>query len=96
MDQYSLTRFLDAQKTVYQQALSEITSGRKQSHWMWFIFPQYHGLGSILLQVNYALHLHQDEGQARIVWATVPVFVFREHAQVPWQPPDAERGAAAA
>ena len=41
----SLQRFLDAQEGVYPQALSEIQSGRKRSHWMWFIFPQYHGLG---------------------------------------------------
>ncbi|SIT90022.1 DUF1810 domain-containing protein [Pontibacter indicus] len=41
----SLNRFLDAQATCYEQALSEIKSGRKRSHWMWFIFPQLQGLG---------------------------------------------------
>ncbi|MCP2042772.1 DUF1810 domain-containing protein [Pontibacter sp. HSC-36F09] len=41
----SLTRFLDAQTDSYAQALSEIKSGRKRSHWMWFIFPQLQGLG---------------------------------------------------
>ena len=41
----SLNRFLDAQATSYEQALSEIKSGRKRSHWMWFIFPQLQGLG---------------------------------------------------
>jgi uncharacterized protein (DUF1810 family) len=40
-----LTRFLDAQKKDYQIALSEIKSGRKKSHWMWYIFPQISGLG---------------------------------------------------
>jgi uncharacterized protein (DUF1810 family) len=41
----NLTRFLDAQASSYEQALSEIKSGRKRSHWMWFIFPQLQGLG---------------------------------------------------
>ncbi|MGI4820761.1 MAG: DUF1810 domain-containing protein [Janthinobacterium lividum] len=41
----SLNRFVDAQKTDYQQALSEIKNGRKRSHWMWYIFPQIQGLG---------------------------------------------------
>jgi uncharacterized protein (DUF1810 family) len=40
-----LSRFIEAQETVYGQALSEIQHGRKQSHWMWFIFPQIQGLG---------------------------------------------------
>jgi uncharacterized protein (DUF1810 family) len=41
----NLQRFIDAQTGSYQQALSEIRSGRKRSHWMWFIFPQLQGLG---------------------------------------------------
>ena len=41
----SLSRFLIAQETVYYIALAEIKSGRKQSHWMWYIFPQLKGLG---------------------------------------------------
>mgnify|MGYP003467206847 FL=1 len=41
----SLNRFLEAQEDVYETALSEIKSGQKRSHWMWFIFPQYKGLG---------------------------------------------------
>ncbi|MDB5270664.1 MAG: hypothetical protein JWP58_3704 [Hymenobacter sp.] len=41
----NLQRFLDAQASSYQTALSEIKSGRKRSHWMWFIFPQIQGLG---------------------------------------------------
>lgn len=45
MQQHDLKRFLDAQHNVYRQALSEIKKGRKQSHWMWFIFPQVKGLG---------------------------------------------------
>jgi len=44
-DPYVLSRFIQAQDGVYERALSEIGSGRKQSHWMWFIFPQFDGLG---------------------------------------------------
>lgn len=41
----SLQKFLDAQQGDYEIALSEIKNGRKRSHWMWYIFPQIHGLG---------------------------------------------------
>jgi uncharacterized protein (DUF1810 family) len=41
----SLGRFVVAQEPVYAQALSELRRGRKESHWMWFIFPQLEGLG---------------------------------------------------
>lgn len=41
----NLARFLDAQTNTYEAALKEIKSGRKTSHWMWFIFPQIAGLG---------------------------------------------------
>ena len=44
-DPFDLTRFVNAQKTVYPTVLSELRSGQKQSHWMWFIFPQIAGLG---------------------------------------------------
>jgi uncharacterized protein (DUF1810 family) len=41
----SLQRFIDAQATTYKNAQAEVGNGRKQSHWMWFIFPQVQGLG---------------------------------------------------
>ena len=44
-DPFNLERFILAQEPVYAQALREILDGRKQSHWMWFIFPQLRGLG---------------------------------------------------
>ena len=45
-DPFDLTRFLEAQSGgVYEQALAELRAGRKQSHWMWFIFPQHRDLG---------------------------------------------------
>jgi uncharacterized protein (DUF1810 family) len=44
-DPHNLNRFVEAQEGEYEQALSEIRSGRKRSHWMWYIFPQFDGLG---------------------------------------------------
>ena len=45
MDQYNLNRFVNAQLTTYECAMLELTQGRKESHWMWYIFPQITGLG---------------------------------------------------
>ena len=45
MTNYYLERFLDAHKDSYECALNEIKNGRKESHWMWFIFPQLKELG---------------------------------------------------
>src|SRR3954454_23429685 len=45
MDPFDLARFVDAQAADYDRALAEITRGRKQSHWMWYVFPQIDGLG---------------------------------------------------
>jgi uncharacterized protein (DUF1810 family) len=40
-----LQRFVDAQRDTYDRALAELRAGRKQGHWMWFVFPQLRGLG---------------------------------------------------
>ena len=42
---YDLERFVGAQEPVYEKALSELRAGQKESHWMWFVFPQIAGLG---------------------------------------------------
>ena len=60
---YDLARFLDAQEPVYDRVLDEIRSGRKVSHWMWFIFPQLTGLGSSLMAQRYAI-ASLDEARA--------------------------------
>ena len=44
-DPHDLQRFVEAQRDIHQQALREIRGGSKQSHWMWFVFPQCQGLG---------------------------------------------------
>lgn len=45
VDPFDLVRFVSAQHSSYERALSEVSNGRKCSHWMWFIFPQLRGLG---------------------------------------------------
>jgi len=44
-DPFQLQRFVDAQQGTFEIALTELQTGRKQSHWIWFIFPQLAGLG---------------------------------------------------
>ncbi len=44
-DPFNLARFIDAQSPEYEQVLRELRAGRKQSHWIWFVFPQLKGLG---------------------------------------------------
>lgn len=51
----ALQRFLDAQEPVLDQVLGELRNGRKESHWMWFIFPQIAGLGNSRMSRLYAI-----------------------------------------
>jgi uncharacterized protein (DUF1810 family) len=51
----NLDRFIEAQEGSYNRALSEIKNGRKQSHWMWYIFPQIQGLGFSETAMFYAI-----------------------------------------
>ena len=62
MTNSSLERFVDAQDGLYETALAEIRSGRKSSHWMWFIFPQLAGLGSSSMAAYYSI---KDLNEAR-------------------------------
>ena len=54
-DPYNLGRFVQAQEQNYDQALAEIKRGRKQSHWMWYIFPQFDGLGFSATSRRYSI-----------------------------------------
>jgi uncharacterized protein (DUF1810 family) len=63
IDPFDLQRFVDAQAPVYQRVLSELRQGRKQSHWMWFIFPQLAGLGHSAVARRFALR-SRDEALA--------------------------------
>jgi uncharacterized protein (DUF1810 family) len=58
-----LERFIEAQTPVYAQALGELRAGQKQSHWMWFIFPQIRGLGQSPTSRAYAIQ-SLDEARA--------------------------------
>jgi uncharacterized protein (DUF1810 family) len=62
-DPYSLKRFVDAQTPVYERVVDELRQGRKQSHWMWFIFPQIKGLGSSAMANQFAI-ASRGEAQA--------------------------------
>ncbi len=59
---YNLGRFLQAQEGIYATALAELQRGRKQSHWMWFIFPQVAGLGHSATSRRYAIQ-NREEGE---------------------------------
>jgi uncharacterized protein (DUF1810 family) len=52
---FNLERFVEAQAPVYEQARRELKAGRKQSHWMWFIFPQIAGLGQSSTSIRFAI-----------------------------------------
>jgi len=54
-DPFDLDRFVQAQDAIYSQALSELKNGRKRSHWMWFIFPQFAGLGFSMTTRRYSI-----------------------------------------
>jgi uncharacterized protein (DUF1810 family) len=59
----SLERFVKAQEGVYPRALAELKAGKKQSHWMWFIYPQVAGLGHSVMAQMYAIQ-SLDEARA--------------------------------
>ena len=59
-DPYNLTRFVQAQEADYDQALTEIRAGGKRSHWMWYVFPQFVGLGSSPTSRNYAIKSREE------------------------------------
>lgn len=54
-DPFNLARFVEAQSSEYQQVLRELRAGRKQSHWIWFVFPQLKGLGRSSMAGFYGL-----------------------------------------
>ncbi|MEF3367436.1 DUF1810 domain-containing protein [Methylocystis sp. 9N] len=59
-DPYDLARFVAAQDPIYAQARAELASGRKQSHWMWFVFPQIEGLGGSAMAQAYAIRSREE------------------------------------
>ena len=59
-DPYDLRRFVDAQRAVYETVYRELCQGRKQSHWMWFIFPQIKGLGHSATAQKFAIPSREE------------------------------------
>lgn len=59
-DPFDLVRFIEAQADNYEQAVHELRSGQKRSHWMWFIFPQFDGLGTSATSHRYAIKSLQE------------------------------------
>jgi uncharacterized protein (DUF1810 family) len=57
-----IQRFLDAQKKDYETAKAELKAGQKQSHWIWYIFPQMKGLGTSAMSQKYGI---KDANEAR-------------------------------
>ena len=57
---YNLNRFISAQERDYLIALSEIKNGSKQSHWIWYIFPQIKGLGRSYQSQFYGIANRQE------------------------------------
>jgi uncharacterized protein (DUF1810 family) len=54
-DPFDLERFVAAQTPVFPAVLSELKAGHKQSHWMWFVFPQLRGLGHSSMAMFYGI-----------------------------------------
>ena len=54
-DRFNLERFVKAQDPVFEQVCAELERGRKQSHWIWFIFPQIEGLGQSYMAIEFAI-----------------------------------------
>jgi uncharacterized protein (DUF1810 family) len=62
-DPFALQRFVSAQAAVIDRVRAELGAGRKQSHWMWFVFPQIAGLGRSATAIHYAI-TSLDEARA--------------------------------
>ena len=62
-DPYDLRRFTKAQRNTYDRALAELRNGKKQTHWMWYIFPQIDGLGHSATSRRYAIKSIEEARQ---------------------------------
>ena len=60
MENADLERFVDAQAGIYERALLELRAGRKENHWMWFVFPQLRGLGMSAMAHHYGLGSREE------------------------------------
>jgi uncharacterized protein (DUF1810 family) len=87
-DPFDLNRFVQAQESVYSQVVSELSAGRKQSHWIWFVFPQFAGLGLSAMSQRYAIASRKEASAylgdallgARLIECTGLVLAVREQS----------------
>jgi uncharacterized protein (DUF1810 family) len=85
-DEFDLARFLEAQRATYSDALAELRRGRKESHWMWFVFPQLGALGRSGTALFYGIgsaaearaYLSHPVLGARLIECTEAVLAHRE------------------
>jgi uncharacterized protein (DUF1810 family) len=59
-DKFDLQRFVVAQAPFYERVISELQTGRKRSHWMWFVFPQVAGLGHSEMAQRFAISSFEE------------------------------------
>jgi uncharacterized protein (DUF1810 family) len=59
-DPFELQRFVAAQAPVYSRVVGELRGGQKQSHWMWFVFPQIAGLGHSAMAQRFAISSREE------------------------------------
>jgi uncharacterized protein (DUF1810 family) len=69
-DRFDLERFVEAQGSVYDAVRRELGAGRKESHWMWFVFPQVAGLGQSATSIRFAIAT-LDEARAYLAHAVL-------------------------
>ncbi|MNF70322.1 hypothetical protein D3C76_631660 [compost metagenome] len=60
LDPFNLQRFLQAQDPVFDRVQNELNNGHKRSHWMWFIFPQFAGLGGSEMSRRFAIRSREE------------------------------------
>ncbi|MGH8346310.1 MAG: DUF1810 domain-containing protein [Pseudomonas sp.] len=60
LDPFNLQRFLQAQEPVFDRVQNELNNGHKRSHWMWFIFPQFAGLGGSEMSRRFAIRSREE------------------------------------
>ncbi|MCK9396655.1 MAG: DUF1810 domain-containing protein [Methylobacter sp.] len=60
---FDLSRFTNAQENIYDSVLAELRSGRKRTHWMWYVFPQIDGLGHSATSKRYAIKSIEEARQ---------------------------------
>ena len=59
-DPFNLDRFVSAQQSVYDRVLAELKNGKKRSHWMWYVFPQFQGLAQSNTSKYYAIKTREE------------------------------------